>query len=138
MCLTCVLLTGFADFAQSVKKDLSEPIPRAARKLVAGAIEMEKRDRLTEAAAALRKAIVIAPNYVNAHAELIRLKANFMGRYDEVRKQYEDLMEKEPGNPVYPMALAISQYQTSQSSKNVWLKRVVEIAPIDWSWTAPY
>lgn len=44
LCLTCVLLTGFAVFAQSVKKDLSEPIPQAARKLVAGAIEIENRD----------------------------------------------------------------------------------------------
>ena len=44
LCLTYVLLTGFAVFAQSVKKDLSEPIPQAARKLVAGAIEIENRD----------------------------------------------------------------------------------------------
>jgi thiol-disulfide isomerase/thioredoxin len=135
LCLTCVLLTGFAAFAQSAKKDLSEPVSQTARKLVASALEMEKRDRLNEAAAALRKTIAIAPNYVNAHAEFIRLKANFMGRYDEVRKQYENLMEREPDNPVYPMALAVSHYPTSQSSKNVWFKRVVETAPSDWAWT---
>jgi thiol-disulfide isomerase/thioredoxin len=131
--LTCVLLTGFAVFGQPVKTDLKKPIPQTARKLVADAIEMAKRDRTLEAAAALKKAIAIAPNYVNAHAEYIRLKANFFNRYDEVRREYEDFMKKEPDNPVYPMALAIAQYQTAQSSKNAWLKKVVEIAP-NWSW----
>lgn len=135
LCLTCVLLTGLATFAQSVEKDLSAPVSQTARKLVATAIESEKRDRLTEAAAALKRATAIAPNYVNAHAEYIRLKANFLNRYDDVRKEYEDLMKKEPNNPVYPMALAISQYQTAQSSKNAWLKKVVETAPADWAWT---
>ncbi len=135
LCLTCVLLTGFSVFAQSVKKDLSEPIPQPARKFVAVAIELEKRDRLTEAAAALKRAMAIAPNYVNAHAEYIRLKANFLNRYDAVRKEYEDLMEKEPNNPVYPMALALSQYQTAQSSLSVWREKVVEVAPADWAWT---
>jgi len=131
LCLTCVLLTGFAAFAQSVKKDLSEPIPQTARKLVAAAIELEKRDRLTEAAAALKRAMAIAPNYVNAHAEYIRLRADFLNRYDDVRKEYEDLMKKEPNNPVYPMALAISQHQAAQSSLSVWREKVVENAPAD-------
>jgi hypothetical protein len=38
-------------------------------------------------------------------------------------------MKKEPNNPVYPMAMAIAQHQTSQTSKNVWLKKVIELAP---------
>ncbi len=133
LCLTCVLLTGFDVFAQTVKKDLSKPVPQAAQNLVADALEMAKRDRLPEAVAALKKAIAIAPDYVNAHAEYIQLKSNFLNRYDEARREYEDLIKKEPVNPVYPMALAIAQYQTNVSSRNAWLKKVVEIAP-DWFW----
>lgn len=133
LCLTCVLLTGFEVFAQTVKKDFSKPVPQAARDLVADALEMAKCDRFPPAVAALKKAIAIAPDYVNAHAEYIQLKANYLNRYDEARREYEDLMKKEPDNPVYPMALAIAQYQTNVSSRNAWLKKVVEIAP-DWYW----
>jgi thiol-disulfide isomerase/thioredoxin len=134
LCLTCVLLTGFEIYAENGKKDLNAPIPQKAKELVTQSITLVERDRFTEALAALQKAIAIAPNFVNAHAEYIQLKANFLNRYDEVRKEYEDLMQREPDNPVYPMAMAIAQYQTSETSKNVWLKKVVELAP-DWSWS---
>lgn len=134
LCLTCVLMTGFKVYAGADKKDLNASVPQKARELVTESLLLTERDRFAEATAALQKAIAIAPNYINAHAEYIQLKANFMNAYDEVRKEYEDLMKKEPDNPVYPMALAIAQYQTSQLSKNVWLKKVVEIAP-DWAWS---
>jgi thiol-disulfide isomerase/thioredoxin len=134
LCLTCVLMTGFEVFAEAGKKDLNVPVPQKARELTAQSVFLAERDRFTDALAALQKAIAIAPNYVNAHAEYIQLKANFLNRYDLVRKEYEDLMMKEPQNPVYPMALAIAQYQTSESSKNSWLKKVVELAP-EWSWS---
>ncbi|HEX8197424.1 MAG TPA: redoxin domain-containing protein [Pyrinomonadaceae bacterium] len=134
LCLTCVLMTGFEVFAEAGKKDLNAPVPQKARELTAQSVFLAERDRFTESVAALQKAIAIAPNYVNAHAEYIQLKANFLNRYDVVRKEYEDLMMREPQNPVYPMALAIAQYQTSQTSKNAWLKKVVELAP-EWSWS---
>jgi peroxiredoxin len=127
-------MTGFEVFAEAGKKDLNVPVPQKARELTAQSIFLAERDRFTESLAALQKAIAIAPNCVNAHAEYIQLKANFLNRYDVVRKEYEDLMMKEPQNPVYPMALAIAQYQTSQTSKNAWLKKVIELAP-DWSWS---
>jgi len=133
LCLTCVLLTiakGF-DFDQT---KLNEPIPKTAQNLVAKSLQLTERDQFEEALAALRHAIALAPNYVNAHAEYIQVKSNFMWRHDEARKEYESLMKKEPDNPVYPMALAIAQYQTSESSRNAWLKKVVELAP-EWSWS---
>ncbi|HEX8638092.1 MAG TPA: redoxin domain-containing protein [Pyrinomonadaceae bacterium] len=133
--LTCVLSAGFEVSAQPVKRDLYKPVPQTARKLVAGAVEMAKRERAAEAIVVLKKAKAIAPDYVNAHAEYIQAKANFLNRYDKVRGEYEDSMKREPDNPVYPMAMAIAQYQTAESSKNRWLQRVVEIAPADWAWT---
>jgi thiol-disulfide isomerase/thioredoxin len=134
LCLTCVLLTGVQIYADTGAKNLNSSIPQTAKTLVVQSTKLTELDRFAEAVAALKKSITIAPNYVNAHAEYIQLKANFMNRYDEVRKEYEGLMKKEPGNPIYPMALAIAQYQTSETSKNVWLKKVVELAP-DWSWS---
>ena len=134
LCLTCVFLTGVQIYAGTGAKDLIAPIPQAAKTLVVQSAKLIERDRFAEAVAALKKAISIAPNYVNAHAEYIQLKANFMNSYDEARKEYEDLMKKQPDNPIYPMALAIAQYQTSELSKNRWLERVVELAP-NWSWS---
>jgi thiol-disulfide isomerase/thioredoxin len=134
LCLTCVLLTIANGFGNFDKKKLNAPIPKTAQNLVAKSLHLAERDQFEEAIAALRQAIALAPNYVNAHAEYIQIKSNFMWQYDEARKEYESLMKKEPGNPVYPMALAIAQYQTSESSKNNWLKKVIEIAP-DWSWS---
>jgi thiol-disulfide isomerase/thioredoxin len=132
--LACVLLTAAKIYGEVDEKKLNAPIPKTAQALVLRAVDLAGRDRTAEAIAALRKATAIAPNYVNAHAEYIQIKSNFLGRYDEARREYEELMKKEPNNPVYPMALAIAQHQTSQTSKNAWFKKVVELAP-EWSWS---
>ncbi len=134
LCLKCVLLTATLVYGNVDEKKLNAPVPLAAKTLVLRSVDSADRDRPAEAVAALRKAIVLAPNYVNAHAEYIQIKSNYLGRYDEARKEYEDLMKKEPDNPVYPMAMAIAQHQTSQTSKNFWLKKVIELAP-EWAWS---
>ena len=134
LCLMCVLISVIRIYAASDVKVINEPVPEAAKKLVVGSRTLIERDQLTEANSALKKAISIAPNYVNAHAEYIGLQANFLNYSDAVRKEYEDLMKKEPDNPVYPMALSIASFQVSEASKKVWLQRVVDVAP-DWSWT---
>jgi thiol-disulfide isomerase/thioredoxin len=131
--LICVLMAVVKVQATDNPKDINSPIPETVKKLVAGSRTLIERDRLTEANLSLKKAISIAPNYVNAHAEYIWLQSNFFNRSDAVRKEYEDLMKKEPNNPVYPMALAIGSFQVSETSKKVWLQRVVDVAP-DWSW----
>ena len=113
---------------------LNVPIPMAARELVKQADDLAARDRATEAVEGLRRAIARAPNYVNAHVRYIEIKANFMGRYDEVRAEYEALMLKEPDNPVYPMALSIAHYNGVIASSDTLLKKVVELAP-NWSWS---
>lgn len=134
LCLKCVLLTATVVYGGVDVKKLKAPVPETAKTLLRRGVDLADRDRAFEAVAALRKAIVLAPNYVNAHAEYIQVKSNHLGRYDEARKEYEDLMKKEPNNPVYPMAMAIAQHQTSQTSKNVWLKKVIELAP-EWAWS---
>ena len=111
-CLRCVCLLALSISSANAQSSLptpklTAPIPREARELVKSATSLIEHDRIREALTALRKAIALAPNYVNAHAEYIRVKACFLNRYDEARAEYENLMTREPDNPVYPMALAI-------------------------------
>lgn len=134
LCLIAILFCVSFAQAQSDVKDIDTPIPETAKKLVAESRALIERDRLAEANLALKKAIAIAPNYINAHAEYIRLQSNFLNRSDAARKEYEDLMNKESDNPVYPMALAIGSFQVSEASKKVWLQKVVDVAP-NWAWT---
>jgi thiol-disulfide isomerase/thioredoxin len=113
---------------------LNAPIPAAAREFVLQADDLCAHDHADEAIEGLRRAIAIAPNYVDAHAKYIGVKGNYMGRYDEARAEYETLMAKEPDNPVYPMALGLAQYNTFSNYKNAMFKKVVELAP-DWPWS---
>lgn len=131
--LRCVLTTAVNVYGGNVNEKLNAPISEKARKLVAQSIELAGRNRFAEAVAVLQLAIKLSPNYVNAHAEYIQLKSNFLKAYDETRAEYETLMKKEPENPVYPMALAIAQYQTSETSLKTWRQKVIELAP-EWSW----
>jgi hypothetical protein len=105
------------------------PAPKAARALVKRGTELAGRDRLDEAVATLKKAIAAAPNFFEAHLEYIRLKANFQGKIDEVKAEYDALMTKEPDNPVYPMALALA----IGGNEMARYRKVAELAP-EWSW----
>jgi peroxiredoxin/tetratricopeptide (TPR) repeat protein len=151
LCLLCILLAGTnahpvtaydllaggsvdAAGRENEETKLNAAIPLAARELVKQADDLAARDRSAEAVEGLRRAIAMAPNYVNAHVRYIEIKANFMGRYDEVRAEYEALMLKEPDNPVYPMALSIAHYNGAIASSKTLLKKVVELAP-NWSWS---
>lgn len=139
--LACVLFAGLSANAQQQNaqqqseklKRLNAPIPSAARELVKRATYLAERDKAQTSVAALRRAIALAPNYVNAHAEYIRVKAYFLNRYDEVRAEYENLMAKKPDNPVYPMALTLVPYQTPFAIRNAWYEKVVKLAP-EWFW----
>src|SRR5207244_2375076 len=73
----------------------------------------------------------LAPNYLEAHLEYIRIKATFQGKVDEVKAEYVALMAKEPDNPVYPMAMA-RESGSSSTQEMAWFKKVAELAP-EWS-----
>jgi tetratricopeptide (TPR) repeat protein len=120
--------------AADIKQNLSEPILGAALELVKRAKSLAERDRVRESITALKKAIALAPNYVNAHAEYIYIKGYFLNGFDEVRAEYENLMRREPSNPVYPMALALASYHVSFAAKTSWYQRAVKLAPDNWAW----
>ena len=110
-------------------RQLDTPPPRAARDLVRRGAELAGQDRVEEALATIRKAIAIAPNYLEAHLEYLRLKIEFQGRVDEAFSEYESLMAREPANPVYPAAMWFSGKRPAFPL----FKKVAELAP-EWSW----
>lgn len=105
------------------------PPPKAAHNLVKRGMDLAGGGRIEDAVATLKKAIAAAPNFVEAHIQYIRLRADFQGRVDEVKAEYEALMTKDPANPVYPMALA----EAMAGNRMALYKKVAELAP-EWSW----
>lgn len=105
------------------------PAP-AARELVKRAVVLAERDRPEQAIAALKRALSLSPEYLRAHIEYMNIKSNFLGRQDEVEKEYENLIRRHPKNVVYLMAL----YSNSNGEfGSQFLKRVAELAPA-WAW----
>ena len=133
MSLTITCLTAMGVVAQPLDggRHLDMPPPKAARELVRRGAELAGQDRVEEALAITRKAIAIAPNYLEAHQEYLRLRIDFQGKLDEALSEYESLMAKEPLNPVYPAAM--SQTFSGRMPTFPLVKKVAELAP-EWSW----
>jgi thiol-disulfide isomerase/thioredoxin len=110
---------------------LNAPVPKAIRDVVKKALKLSESDQFEEAIAELKRAISLAPHYLQPYSEYIRIKTYMLDKYDEVRAEYESLMAKEPDNPIYPMAFAMGQFISPD--KSAWFKRVAELAP-DWAW----
>src|SRR2546425_3111374 len=133
MSLTITCLTAISVVPQTLDggPHLDLPPPKAARELVRRGVEFAGQDRVEEALASIRKAIAIAPNYLEAHQEYLRLKIEFQGKVDEALSEYESLIAKEPLNPVYPAAM--SQAFLGRMPTFPLVKKVAELAP-QWSW----
>ncbi|MCW5969723.1 MAG: redoxin domain-containing protein [Blastocatellales bacterium] len=107
-----------------------QPPPQTARDMMRRGMMLAERDRFDQSVVMLDRARKTAPHWIDAHREYIRVRADFQGRVNEVRAEYEALIEKDPANPVYPLALALAVRGRNEMS---WLRRVAELAP-DWSW----
>jgi thiol-disulfide isomerase/thioredoxin len=111
-------------------QDLNAPPKPTARELVKRAVTLAEADKPGEALAAVKRALSISPDYLRAHIEYINIKSNFLGRYDEVKKEYEDLIRRHPKNAVYLMAV---HYRSNAESSGQVLKKLVDLAPA-WAW----
>lgn len=127
--LACATTMNISAQTGDLGRRYDAPAPKVARALVKRGTDLAGRDRIDEAVATLKKAIASAPNFFEAHREYIRMKADFQGKVDEVKAEYEALMIKEPDNPVYPMALA----EVLVGNRMARYKKVAELAP-EWSW----
>lgn len=109
---------------------LNAPPSDEVRALVKRGVELVEDDRLDEAAAALKKALSLSPNYLRAHIEYRNIKESFLGHFDEVETEYASLLKREPDNPVYLMAI---YYLSRGDFGRTSLEKVVQIAP-EWAW----
>jgi hypothetical protein len=68
-----------------------------------------------------------------ARAEYVMAESYHIGSETQVTAEYEALMAKEPGNPLYPAALVMGQRFASAEAKHAWLEKVAALAP-EWAW----
>ena len=130
-CASLVLLiTSPNTRARNNGQELNTAPKPAARALVKRAVTLAEADKPVEALAAAKRALSISPDYLRAHIEYINIKSNFLGRYDEVKKEYEDLIRRHPKNAVYLMAV---HYRSNAESSDQVLRKLVELAPA-WAW----
>lgn len=111
-------------------RQLNEPPSFATRELVKRAVILAESDKPWAAIAAIKKAISLSPNYLPAHVEYGNIKADYLGRSDQVEAEYRSLIKRFPRNPVYLMAL---YFQTKGEIGRESLQKVVELAP-EWAW----
>lgn len=108
--------------------------PDPAPDLVKRGIDLADRDRPEEGIVAIKRAISMSPRDVAAHAAYIRIATYYLNRYDDVRKEYEDLVESDPRNPVYPMALALGAAGATTAAVNRARYETVSTLTPDSSW----
>ena len=138
--LSCLLLTvGSFGFAQpAAAADLSRPVPKRARRLVQEGRRLAKQDKFVAAEAKFRQAIKIAPQFVQAHLNLVYLKTYFVQETGSTEVEYRELARLEPLNPVYPLVLAVSRLERTHDysppeEKTELLQRASKLVP-DWPW----
>src|SRR5947207_1723755 len=106
--LAIIFITAASVTAQTTDrgKHLDNPPPKTALDLVKRSVELAGQDRIEEAVATAKKAITIAPDYLEAHQQYLRLRIQFQGKVDEALAEYQSLMARDPFNPVYPAAMS--------------------------------
>ena len=125
-----LLITSSNTPARTNGQELNASPKPAARELVKRAVTLAEADKPVEALAAVKRALSISPDYLRAHIEYINIKSNFLGRYDEVNKEYAELIRRHPKNAVYLMAV---HYRSNAESSGQVLRKIVELAPA-WAW----
>jgi hypothetical protein len=89
--LIFLLLPGLVAYGSEKGEGLQRPVPAAARLLVKRGTELAEGERFAQAISAFREAISLAPHYLAAHREYVRVKSYFMGEEEQVKTEYEAL-----------------------------------------------
>lgn len=132
LCLLCVLAPAISAGTSDGGQNLNKPIPMEARRLAILGTDRVAHGAVREGLTLLRKAIVVAPNYIWAHEQYVASRAHHQGQYDEVRAEYERLMAAQPDNPIYPLVIAETARVPRQHVRSL-LERVIKLAP-NWAW----
>src|SRR6266700_3720094 len=130
--LILFFLAVFNATAFAKGEEFNKPIPAEARAAVITAQELRAFDKIDESISLLKKAMTMAPNYVEAILMYLETKDAYADRYNEARDEFLALRSKEPDNPVYLM-VAVMWDRYPRATQSAYLKKVAEIAP-DWAW----
>lgn len=128
--VSLIFLTAgvFGQNAVAGKRTLDEPIPQKAQILLARGVNLvERQDKVEQGLAQIKSAITLAPNFVKAHGEYVRLKSYWLNQALETQTEYENLMRREPDNPVYPLALAIGQTLAARDARRMWFEQAAKL-----------
>jgi peroxiredoxin len=130
----CLFLTTCvsANSRPSQEERWNVPPPPKAVALVTQAEDLAERNDFNKALASARQAVAVAPAYLKAHLEYIRVSVNFLGQFDRVKAEYDSLILSEPNNPVYLFASAVSGLRGNDPRND--LEKVAQIAPA-WAWS---
>ena len=111
-------------------RSLNDPPPVEVRLLIRRGLELAENGKFREALIAFQRARTLAPNYLPAHLEYIRVKERIFGRFNAVEAEYRSLLQREPDNPVYLMA---NYFRYDGSLDRGALEKVARLAP-EWAW----
>jgi thiol-disulfide isomerase/thioredoxin len=125
-----ILLLTVSASAGEKGKDLNAVPPPEAIRLVNEAIYLSEDDKFVAAITSVKKAIHLAPKYMRAHIEYYRIRDFFMRQGPQVFEEYQDLLKKEPDNPVYLLA---AYHKVPTDSARGAYERIIAIAP-EWAW----
>ena len=109
---------------------LNDPPPLKARLLIKRGLELADKGKFRAALVVFQQARALAPNYLPAHVEYIRIKERILGRFNAVEAEYRSLLQREPDNPVYLMA---NYFRYDGSLERDALEKVARLAP-EWAW----
>lgn len=111
-------------------RSLNEPPPAKARVLLERGRKLAANGEFQEALIVFHRARSVAPNYLPAHLEYIRIKERILGRFSDVAAEYKSLLARDPDNPVYLLA---NYFRYDGSLERDALEKVARLAP-EWAW----
>lgn len=129
--LASLLAHGLA--TEQAAGDLKRPIPERARRLVQEGRRLAQQDNFAEAEARFRQAIQLAPNFVQAHLDLVYFKAYYLEDVAGAEAEYKALATREPNNPLYPFVLGRGLSFEPPDHLKQYLGQSANLAP-EWHW----
>ena len=113
--------------------DLDRPVPERARRLQQEGRRLAEQEKLTKAEAKFRQAIQLAPQFVQAHLDLVRLRVYYLQDLAGAEAEYRTLAAAEPGNPLFPYVLVkgLQRFLDAEEEKEL-LRQAAELVP-EWS-----
>jgi peroxiredoxin/Tfp pilus assembly protein PilF len=98
--------------------------------VVRHAVDLAGRDKPAQAVELLQQAVSHDPYLFAAHIEIVRIRTFYLGQYQAVRTEYEDLIKREPQNGLYPVAFIIgAENMLPEDVKHTWLEKAAASSP---------